>query len=383
MSDIVLTVDGVSKKFCRDLKTSMVYASTDLVKGFVGLPSHLGTLRKNEFWALDDISFELKRGETLGLLGVNGSGKTTLLKLIAGLFPPDKGTIKIKGRVASLIAVGAGFHPHLTGRENIYLNGAILGLSKNYINKMFDWIVDFAEVEKFLEAPVSTYSSGMRIRLGFAIASCSEPDLLLLDEILAVGDRKFKVKCFNRISEIQKKSALVFVSHNSDEVARVCQKVLLLEKGRDVFLGDTSEGINLYVSKGEIEQRQFVKCIDGISVDEISIDKKLISWGDVVKFDLAIISENNIKNAIIRVTWHDESGKDVANWQSFNHDIFYNIEKGKNTLSGIMKNISLKRGKYSLSFVLSSEQKTDYLAVAHEAKQIVVSSFDGYTGYQI
>jgi lipopolysaccharide transport system ATP-binding protein len=202
-SEVVVSVKNISKKFCKALKRSMAYGIVDLSKNLFGIKPESTELRNEEFWALDDISFELMRGESLGLIGVNGSGKTTLLRLLAGIFPPDRGEIMIKGKVGALISVGAGFHAHMTGRENIYLNGSILGLSREEIDSKFEEITDFAEIGDFLDAPVATYSSGMRIRLGFSIATAIEPDVLLLDEILAVGDAKFRNKCYNRIGKMQ------------------------------------------------------------------------------------------------------------------------------------------------------------------------------------
>src|SRR3989338_5089706 len=188
--DIAIKVENVSKKFCRSLKDSMLYGMTDIGKNLIGLGSNSSVLRKNEFWAVEGISFEIKRGESFGLIGPNGSGKTTLLKMLNGIFWPDKGKITTRGRVGALIAVGAGFHPLLTGRENIYINGAILGINKKEVDEKFDPIVEFADIGNFLDAPVKHYSSGMYVRLGFSIAVHCDPEVLLVDEILAVGDRK-------------------------------------------------------------------------------------------------------------------------------------------------------------------------------------------------
>jgi lipopolysaccharide transport system ATP-binding protein len=183
-------------------------------------------LRKDEFWALDNISFNLKKGESLGIIGVNGSGKSTLLRLITGIFPPDMGRIAIRGKVGALIAVGAGFHPHMTGRENIYLNGTILGMTRKELNEKMDEIISFADIGDFLDAPVNTYSSGMRVRLGFAIAVHCEPDILLVDEILSVGDLAFRNKSMRKMAEFREKAnALIFISHNLEQVRNLCSKV--------------------------------------------------------------------------------------------------------------------------------------------------------------
>ena len=191
-NDTVIKVENVSKKYCRSLKHTMMYGMQDIARNSIGLKSCSDTLREGEFWALNDVSFEVKKGETLGIVGANGSGKSTLLKLLNGIFMPDKGRIEINGRVGALIEVGAGFHPMLTGRENIYVNGAILGMSKKEIDKKFDEIVDFADIGDFIDSPVKHYSSGMYVRLGFAIASHADLDILMVDEVLAVGDFRFK-----------------------------------------------------------------------------------------------------------------------------------------------------------------------------------------------
>ena len=186
-----IKVDHVSKKYCKSLKRSMSYGIWDIARNTLGLSSRSSRLRKDEFWAVDDVSFEVSRGETVGIIGPNGSGKTTLLKMLNGIFWPDKGKITVKGKVGALIAVGAGFHPALTGRENIYVNAAILGMTKKEVEERFDNILKFADIGDFLDTPVKYYSSGMYVRLGFAVAAHCDPDILLVDEVLAVGDAGF------------------------------------------------------------------------------------------------------------------------------------------------------------------------------------------------
>jgi lipopolysaccharide transport system ATP-binding protein len=193
MSDTLIKVEGLHKKFCQSLKRSMFYGTIDATKSMLGLPIKNADLRKKEFWALQDINFELKQGEKVGVLGANGSGKSTLLRLLNGVFPPDVGKITLNGRIGALIAVGAGFHPHMTGRENIYLNGTILGMTRKEIEKKFNEIVDFAEIGDFIDSPVATYSSGMTVRLGFSIAVHGKVEIMLVDEILAVGDLAFQL----------------------------------------------------------------------------------------------------------------------------------------------------------------------------------------------
>jgi lipopolysaccharide transport system ATP-binding protein len=273
MSEVLVKVEGVSKKFCRSLKRSLWYGVQDICADLnpfkrdeVPVKTHslsdrriahaLNTngatesptskfnipisdhsqngLRRDEFWAVNDVSFEVKRGECLGLIGHNGAGKTTLLKMLNGLIKPDHGRIEIRGRVGALIALGAGFNPILTGRENIYVNGAVLGLTKREIEAKLEEIIDFADIREFIDSPVQSYSSGMQVRLGFSIATALKPDILLLDEVLAVGDAAFRVKCFNRMHQILNSAAVVFVSHNMPQLTRISNRMLLLQSGRVV-----------------------------------------------------------------------------------------------------------------------------------------------------
>lgn len=204
-------------------------------------------LRQDEFWALHDVSFNLGSHEAIGLLGRNGAGKTTMLRLLNGLIKPDRGSICIEGRVAALIDLGAGFAPVLTGRENIYINAAILGLSKSMVDSLIAEIIDFAEIGEFIEMPLQSYSEGMKARLGFAIAAHVNPQVMLVDEILAVGDAGFQRKCLRRIHEyLTRGGALVLVSHNMHLVKSVCQNCIVLDRGRIVFAGPSAEGIARY-----------------------------------------------------------------------------------------------------------------------------------------
>lgn len=204
--------------------------------------------KRETFWALKDVTFEIKRGETVGLIGHNGSGKTTTLKLLSGILRQTKGIISKKGRIGALIEVGAGFHGDLTGRENVYLNGSIMGMKKWEIEKKFDEIVAFAEVEDFIDTPVKRYSSGMYVRLGFSVAAHLEPEILLIDEVLAVGDLGFQNKCVQKIKELIKGGCtIVFVSHNVALVESICSRTILLNNGRLVHDGKTSEAISVFL----------------------------------------------------------------------------------------------------------------------------------------
>lgn len=247
-SDVLVRVENVSKKFCRDLKRSLWYGMKDLGNELLCRRQEDDVkLRKNEFWALKDVSFTLQRGECLGLIGRNGAGKTTLLRMLNGLIKPDKGRIEMRGRVGALIALNAGFNPILTGRENIYVNAAVLGLKKKEADAMFDDIVDFAELGEFIDAPVQSYSSGMQVRLGFSIAIHTKPDFLIVDEILAVGDIAFQRQCLQRMQQfIRQGGGLILVSHNMHQVQTICDRGVLLHQGRMLLDRSVIDAIDAY-----------------------------------------------------------------------------------------------------------------------------------------
>ncbi len=257
--ETLVEAENVSKKFSRSLKHSLWYGTLDLASalnpfsgegdGGTEREGRRPSLRSQEFWAVDDISFELKRGDCLGLVGHNGAGKSTLLKLVNGLITPDAGSITTRGKVAALIELDAGFNPILTGRENIYNRGALLGLSRDDIRSRFDRIVEFAEIGDFLDAPVQNYSSGMRVRLGFAVAVQVQPDVLIIDEVLAVGDIAFRFKCLNAIGELMSTAAVIFVSHTMPQIFRICNQILVMDHGSTAFAGkDVSAGVATYQS---------------------------------------------------------------------------------------------------------------------------------------
>lgn len=233
MTDTLVQVENVSKKFCRGLRRSLWYGIRDLGGELAGRGNagH-AALRPDEFWAVKDAGFALRRGECLGLIGHNGAGKTTLLRMLNGLIRPDCGRIEVRGRVGALIALGAGFSPVLTGRENIYVNAAVMGLGRREVDARIDEIVEFAEIGEFIDMPVQNYSSGMNVRLGFSVAAVLiEPDVLFLDEVLSVGDIGFTVKCLNRLRQLAQRSAVILVSHNMQHVSSFCTRVMVLEKG--------------------------------------------------------------------------------------------------------------------------------------------------------
>jgi homopolymeric O-antigen transport system ATP-binding protein len=238
MESPVIRVENLSKKFILTHETQERYTSLrDVIakraRALAGKDKKEDSGRKEEFFALKDVSFDVEQGDRIGIVGRNGAGKSTLLKILSRITEPSKGKITIRGRVASLLEVGTGFHPELTGRENVFLNGAILGMSRAEIKRKFDEIIDFAEIERFLDTPVKRYSSGMYVRLAFAVAAHLEPEILVVDEVLAVGDAEFQKKCLGKMNEVSKGQGrtVLFVSHNMAAVAQLCNKGILLHKG--------------------------------------------------------------------------------------------------------------------------------------------------------
>jgi lipopolysaccharide transport system ATP-binding protein len=260
MSDTVIRVENLSKKYIvgqqkQEQYTAMRDVLADSAKSFAHFCNPLksktqasNTLSSDEFWALKDLSFEIKQGDRVGIVGRNGAGKSTLLKILSRITEPTSGRIHIKGKVASLLEVGTGFHPELTGRENIFLNGAILGMERSEIIRKFDEIVAFAEVEKFLDTPVKRYSSGMYVRLAFAVAAHLEPEILIVDEVLAVGDTAFQKKCLGKMKDVSREGrTVIFVSHGMAAIRKLCSRGLLLEKGKSKIDGDVNDVIEYYL----------------------------------------------------------------------------------------------------------------------------------------
>lgn len=252
MSDVILKIEGLGKKYIishekQERYTALRDVISRKVKNFGGRQK--GAKITEEFWALKDVSFEVKRGETVGIVGRNGAGKSTLLKVLSRITEPSLGRIEVNGRVASLLEVGTGFHPELTGRENIFLNGAILGMSRTEIRRKFDAIVDFSGVEKFLDTPVKRYSSGMYVRLAFAVAAHLEPEILVVDEVLAVGDAEFQKKCLGKMQEVSKEEGrtVLFVSHNMAAVQDLCKLGIYMKNGMVHTKGIMTDVIKEYL----------------------------------------------------------------------------------------------------------------------------------------
>ncbi len=244
MAKPVLKVEDVSIRF------NLSKENVDNLKELIVKKLRGEKIRYNEFWALKNINFELGKGDRLGILGLNGAGKSTLLKVIAGVYKPTTGKITRKGNMAPMIELGAGFDPNYTGRENIFLYGSVLGFPRDFLEEKYEEILEFSELGEFIDVPIKNYSSGMRARLGFSIATVVEPDILILDEVLSVGDAKFRKKCEKKMKSMFDHGVTVlFVSHSLDQVKRLCNKAILLDHGEMIALGDIDEVSKLYESK--------------------------------------------------------------------------------------------------------------------------------------
>lgn len=323
---------------------------------------------KKYHWALRDVSFELERGQSLALVGPNGAGKSTILKLLAKITNPTSGNVEINGQLSALIELGAGFHPDLTGRENIFLNGAILGLSYQDIQKRYDEIVAFSEIEEFIDTPVKRYSSGMTVRLGFAVASCIEPDILLVDEVLAVGDASFRQKCIDRIkSLLHNGTSLIFVSHDMGLVRAVCERALYIEHGQLQHAGSSGEVIDLYnqvLEKRRVEKLNRSDEAEGGDVeitkmDVVDSDGNLVTetFGDApLEIRVHYTAFRNIgkANALVRIYRSD--GLSVCLFRTSLDEFPVTLEKGEGVISVKLDSNQLFGGMYyAVAWMMNAE----------------------------
>ena len=353
--EILVRVENVSKRFCRDLKRSLWYGVQDIGGELFSRDVTKPSLRPDEFWALKDISFELRRGQCLGLIGCNGAGKSTLLKLLNGLMKPDHGRIAITGNVGALIELNAGFNPILTGRENIYINASVLGIPKRRVNRILDEIIDFSGIKEFIDTPVQYYSSGMRVRLGFSIATLvMEPDVLLLDEVLAVGDAHFRSKCYNRIGQLRASSAVIFVSHTMEQVAQICDLCLLLEKGCMSYFGEVSKGIQRYLEdEHENDSESFETIEYPVQAVHLKWNRLCVDYGGSIELTATIETDQAIPDALVRMPFYDTRGIVVAEWNSKRSGRVINLDRGCNELCLQLGPLHLKSGTYKVSFTLN------------------------------
>lgn len=357
MNEVLITVENLSKKFCKDLKTSLWYGVKDLASGLSNNKNDR-ELRPKEFWAVKDISFELRRGECLGLIGHNGAGKSTLLKILNGLINPDAGKVTIKGRVGALIELGAGFNMILSGRENIYNNGAILGFTRKEIDQKIEEIIDFAEIREFIDMPVQNYSSGMKVRLGFAVAAQMEPDVLIIDEVLAVGDLGFVLKCFKQIDTILPKTAIVFVSHSMPMVSRICNQVILMDRGVAKFQGENvSKAIDLYYTRFADNETSVLFDDGTLSLENVELLNSIslegeipqLRWGDDFELYFKFQLLKHIELPHFTVIIFDKEQRPVAVFET-NDDNIPILRYPQNLEFKLFhKDIQLSKGVYSLN----------------------------------
>ena len=393
MSDTVITVEGLGKKYIighqqperyvalRDVLANSVRSLGHRLRG-----KHYPGSAHEEFWALKDVSFEVQRGDRVGIIGRNGAGKSTLLKILSRITEPSTGRIAIKGRVASLLEVGTGFHPELTGRENIFLNGALLGMSQVELRLNFDEIVAFAEVEKFLDTPVKRYSSGMYVRLAFAVAAHLEPEILVVDEVLAVGDLAFQKKCLGKMEDIAEKEGrtILFVSHNMAAIEAFCSKGIFLEKGSIRHIGKVDYTIleyqrnilqNLQENSNEVLAFSSKNQIGSKNLNT-SISKST-EHGIHLKIEFSVFSEKPFTNVGVGISITTLSGIRVSTiGPSVTNYIIRSLDKTKKCIfecSHIEK--YLAGGEYILGVWLS-RPKIEYLLKFEDAKILSLPSID-------
>lgn len=356
MSDIIVRAEGLGKKYSlRHEKREKYVSLRDVITSKVShlkrkliSPDISNFQSQEEFWALKDVSFEIKRGDCVGIIGSNGAGKSTLLKILSRITEPTEGFAELHGRVASLLEVGTGFHPELTGRENIYLNGEILGMRKLEIRRRFDEIVAFAEVDRFLDTPVKRYSSGMYVRLAFAVAAHLEPEILVVDEILAVGDAQFQKKCLGKIGDVGKEGRTVlFVSHNMNALSTLCESAIFLESGQVIYKGEATSTIEKYLTshsenkKHSISHYRNSSNLSEIFFQSIELDSEnsQIPFKERLIFEFSIKANKPMNNISIGGTIFNSMGNPVGAFVS------RELEFSKNEI----KRIKLKIGNFNLA----------------------------------
>jgi ABC-type polysaccharide/polyol phosphate transport system ATPase subunit len=357
----VIEVNGMSKKFRLGARSGDL---RDRFKTLFSRDPEAQTAR--DFWALQDINFNVAEGESFGIIGHNGSGKSTLLKLLTGIYAPTSGTFKTQGRVAALIEVGAGFHQDLTGRENVYLNGSVLGMKKREIDRRYDEIVAFAELEKFMDTPVKRYSSGMYMRLGFAVAAHINPDIVLVDEVLAVGDEAFQAKCMKRMLELRAEGkTIVFISHAMGAVTQLCSRVMLLSRGKMVGAGDPLEFISIYRTMAALDGAERDKLTGArpsvLPTKEISLltfelldasgnTCEIINSGKPITLKVIYKAEQRVEAPVFGMSLIREDGLLVYGFNTkFDHIPMEPIERGEGSYSITFNSLALLAGKYSFN----------------------------------
>lgn len=381
--EILVSVQNVSKKFSMDLKSSLKYGALDIIKSTFGININKD-LRPKEFWAVKDINFTLRRGECIGLIGHNGAGKSTLLKILNGLYAPDKGQIVMKGKIGALIELGAGFNPILTGRENIYNNASLLGFTRKDVEEKLESIVEFSEIGEFIDMPIQNYSSGMKVRLGFAIASHLEPDILIIDEVLAVGDLGFVLKCFKKIDELLPNTALIFVSHSMPMVSRICNEIILMDHGKVAYQGkDTGKGIDKYYDMFKTQEDSEI-VFDSKDIKLLSskiIGKQNnnnfyeIEWNSDFQIELEIENINLKKMPYVSFAIYDKEQRGIAEILPENQNLNIDLEAGeKKKLIFDIRNFIFSKGIYSITVTFTETLHTDIFFKEHRIVNLSVTN---------
>lgn len=376
MSSPIISVESLGKRYrirhqqegrsyvaLRDVLTSKLRSPLGWLKN-----GHSASDTSEDFWALRDVSFEVTQGEVVGIIGRNGAGKSTLLKILSRITEPTEGRVTLRGRVASLLEVGTGFHPELTGRENILLNGAILGMSRSEILRKFDEIVAFAEVEKFLDTPVKRYSSGMYVRLAFAVAAHLEPEILIVDEVLAVGDTEFQKKCLGKMQDVAKGGRTVlFVSHNMATVLSLCGTGVFMEKGRVAFHGATRESVAMYAGAARTTfLATFEAAHERPSITSVRLDPFALARGDLV-IEIGFESPFPLMPAIPGLVISSDTGVPVfGSNPRFHAEGFDKPSTDKSVLRFVSLGLPLASGSYRVSVWLGDwhvdyDQKLDVI----------------------
>ena len=397
----IIEVKNISKKYIISHRLEKYYTLRETLTNLVKVPLKMlkqkRKAKKEEFWALKDINFSVLPGETIGIIGRNGAGKSTLLKILSQITPPTSGLIHMRGRVASLLEVGTGFHPELTGRENIFLNGSILGMKRWEIRKKFNEIVAFAEIEKFLDTPVKRYSSGMFVRLAFAVAAHLEPEILIVDEVLAVGDIQFQKKCLGKMDEIAKQQGrtVLFVSHNLGAIRSLCAKGILLESGKLKFFGDIDKTITSYqktmhdlVKLGKLFPIHSINnTIDILDFSWINTQGTKVSFNnsaDAFRWSIKFKLLSQPKQFNIVIALENDFGQRVV---AFTSSPSLNSQAlGINKpleLTGSCSDISLAPGRYNCAFGVRFNNETVlYVPQLNfiDIKESISNNFDGQNG---
>lgn len=367
MSEPIIRVENLGKCYrihheSRERYTSLRDVIAKKVKGLFHPSSHIPHPSSDEdFWALKDVSFEVNQGDVVGIIGRNGAGKSTLLKILSRITEPTRGRITLNGRIASLLEVGTGFHPELTGRENIHLNGAILGMTKAEIKSKFDEIVAFAEVEKFLDTPVKHYSSGMYVRLAFAVAAHLEPEILVVDEVLAVGDAEFQRKCLGKMQEVSRGGRTVlFVSHNVKVMETLCQTGMVLEKGCLKCVSNVDEALRVYSESTQKQEMRTFPAVDSRpSISFVRVESSQMKMGNLV-VDIGFKSPFPLNPPVAGVTISSYLGTPVyGSNPRFHKDGFGQPKLSEGVLRLVVKSLPIHGGTYKLSVWLGDWQ-TDY-----------------------